>query len=97
MNCADTSIIVGFSITTSISNLFTQNLNLYPNPSNSSIYLNTDFTISNIEVFDLTGRKYDIGWKSNSLDISSLADGVYIVKVNDLTNRSHFGRIIKKL
>lgn len=97
MNCADTSIIVGFSMTTSTSNQLSQNLNLYPNPSNSTIYFNADFTISKIEVFDLTGRKYEIGWKSNSLDISSLADGVYIVKVNDLTNRSHFGRIIKKL
>lgn len=97
MNCADTSIIVGFSITSSTSNLFTQNLHLYPNPTSSTISINTDLIINKIEVYDLTGRKHDVIWKSNFLDVSSLADGIYIIKVNDLNKRSYFGRFIKKI
>jgi hypothetical protein len=56
-------------------------VSVYPNPANNQITLRTSAIIKSIEVIDLTGKAVmDIPMVRNSLDVSSLNRGIYILK-----------------
>jgi hypothetical protein len=57
----------------------------YPNPTTRYISLKTNLAIQRVEVFDMLGRKV---WSqaytnSSAIDLESLADGLYLLKVED--------------
>jgi len=61
-----------------------QGLNLYPNPvSNGKLYISTSKNLSkDIEIFDVLGKKvFSSKLFSNTLDISTLKSGVYVIKI----------------
>ncbi len=76
-------------------------LKMFPNPANNQIALNADVThISNIEVYDYTGKCVLV--KSNSkndskveLDISSLSPGIYNCKLISDNSKIQSGKFIK--
>lgn len=73
-----------------------EQLLIYPNPSNDYVYISTKDKINKVELFDLTGRLVlDFNHDSKKLDIRSLPKGIYYFKVqteSDIFSR----RIIKK-
>ncbi|MBU2939106.1 T9SS type A sorting domain-containing protein [Lacinutrix sp. C3R15] len=62
-------------------------LSLYPNPTSSSFQLNKDIT--SLKIFDVSGKLvqeyYGSYSKNTSFDVSSLAQGLYIVKIESNT------------
>ncbi|MFY0602978.1 MAG: T9SS type A sorting domain-containing protein [Flavobacteriaceae bacterium] len=56
---------------------------LYPNPSSNFINISTDVEISKVEVYNLIGNRVSVkvNLANNSVDVSSLSRGVYIVKL----------------
>lgn len=75
-----------------------QSLKVYPNPTNGKFILEMDVVeAQNGVITDLNGKvisSFDLNGKSNSIDISSLEAGVYLVKVNT-PQRSLVARIVK--
>ena len=69
-------------------------LDLFPNPTNSILQLNSDIN-HQMEVYDLIGRKL-MEKTGNSIDISSLPNSTYIVKVTDLASNETFSKKIIK-
>ena len=73
---------------------------VYPNPAHSNLFINTDENTTTVSVTDIIGQTV-IGeqkvtsQQTNSIDISSLADGVYLVKVNSSDNQVKVIRFIK--
>jgi hypothetical protein len=73
---------------------------VYPNPAHSNLFINTDENTTSVSVTDIIGQTV-IGdqkvaaQQTNSIDISSLADGVYLVKVNSADNQVKIIRFIK--
>jgi hypothetical protein len=66
-----------------------QNFRIYPNPSNEFVTITGALGSYEIEVFDLTGRKMittEMTTNSLQLDVSSLTQGVYLLKVIDKEN-----------
>lgn len=55
------------------------NLNVYPNPSNSKITISTNSPLTFISIIDLTGKEV-LKTKEKTLDISELSNGMYLVK-----------------
>lgn len=74
-------------------NLTDNNISIYPNPAKNIVKIlnDNDLQISNIEIFDLTGRMVLNTEKANDIDISSLPDGQYFVRITGETT------IVKKL
>ena len=74
-------------------NLAENNISIYPNPAKDFVKILNDNTlnISYVEIFDLTGRKVLNAEKANDIDISSLPEGQYFVKIIGETT------IVKKL
>ena len=75
-------LMIDFS--TSVSNVNTgSNINIYPNPTNNIIYI-TNAQNSTIYVYNILGKiviSIDNADKFNTIDMSSYAQGTYIVKI----------------
>lgn len=59
-------------------------VNVYPNPVNDILNINSDQFISFIEIVDINGRTIlhqDILSKAHGLDVSQLSEGIYILRV----------------
>ncbi|MDY7396788.1 T9SS type A sorting domain-containing protein [Aureibaculum sp. 2210JD6-5] len=69
---------------------------LYPNPVNDKLFFNGPTAISKIEIYNLTGQRLKnfSNFNSNSLDFSSLNNGVYLLNVIDIENNSTTKKII---
>ncbi|MDB9993156.1 choice-of-anchor B family protein [Flavobacteriaceae bacterium] len=76
------------SSTLSVDDNFLSNFSLYPNPSTNSVKLSsTNTPISKISIYDLSGKlllskKYNSEININ-LNISNLASGIYLLKINN--------------
>ena len=64
-------------------------VSISPNPATSYIYVKADEEQVNVQIFSLSGHKVmERNVRGDStLDISSLVNGVYIIKVNDYTQK----------
>ena len=84
----------GFTL--GIDDLHNENqISFYPNPANTTINFPGISEESNVQVFDLTGKKLmdsKMNINSNSMDVSQLSQGIYLVKIN---NR-FAGKLVKK-
>ncbi len=72
------------------------NLSIYPNPVNTNLYIDTEGTVENIQIFNLKGQLI-IAVKDNAktIDVSELSNGVYVIQVKtDLGIRRD--RFVKK-
>ena len=78
----------------------TSALNIYPNPVNDKLYIETEVEIKEINVYTITGvivgqQSTDNGQQTLSIDMSDLNSGVYFVEIK--TNEGNIvKRIIKK-
>lgn len=69
-------------------------LRIYPNPANQLVrILSTAQTLLTISVFDLSGRLVQQNRVTESLDVSSLRPGIYLLRVSDAKGRQS----VKKL
>lgn len=57
-------------------------LNIYPNPSNEKINIQTDEQINHIYITDLSGRNvYDLIGNAHQIDVSQLKPSIYILRI----------------
>ena len=71
--------------TTSIADVESNNVSVYPNPANNVINVNSTSNISNVEVYTITGQKVgDFTANSNSIAISTsnLTSGLYLMQIH---------------
>ena len=66
-------------------------LKVYPNPTSESINIQTELVIKSIELYSIRGNKV-LQTEQSKVDVSGLATGTYIVKIN-----TEVGVISKKL
>ena len=67
---------------------------IYPNPANDKLYIETLTQTQTVEIFDIYGRRQKSivnGQRSTVIDLSDLKAGIYFVKIN--TNE---GNIVKR-
>ena len=64
-------------------------LNSYPNPANSTLNINDDgiTNIKEAQIIDLTGRIITLPIQHNSIDISGLAKGLFMLRIGSSTTR----------
>jgi hypothetical protein len=84
--CSDTSACVNSTV--SVDELATDIIQLYPNPSNGIIYIQTESIVKDIQVLDLMGRRVKavIDLDLNRIDGSQLVTGKYLVRVKTEQN-----------
>ena len=82
---------------TGINDNYIANVNVYPNPVNDRLYIETSTQIQSIEVYDIYGRIQNLRNSEtqklrNSIDVSDLNSGLYFVKV-----KTEEGNIVKRI
>ena len=58
-------------------------LSLYPNPTSSILNISSETDIELLQIFDITGKQLMTKENSNSVDVSPLSKGTYIIKLNN--------------
>ncbi len=69
----------------SVSELTNENFIVYPNPTTERITIQSN-NVNNVTVMDEFGRTV-LTSKSNTIDVSNLSNGVYILKINNTTKK----------
>ena len=90
--------LTGAALSTS-AEIFEKSISVYPNPVNNNINIDIVSGDYTTKIIDITGKVViEQNFKaSNTIDLSDLANGIYIVKIQDVTNNKTFTkRIIKK-
>jgi len=75
--------LISSSISTSTNEINTQNISIYPNPTQDYFQVSADNKISQIEVYNIVGKKIrSFGHNQNTTyDISDLRNGLYVVRL----------------
>ena len=63
----------------SVDNVFSDNLRVYPNPTNG--YVNFNMSLDVINVYDLSGKNVLKKTNSETINLENLKNGIYIIKV----------------
>jgi len=93
------SEIQAVSVLTSIETNLNESLNIYPNPAENWVYIETNSIIKKITILDLSGKtvKHCMPNKSKcNFNISSLENGVYFLQVQNKNETVTQKIIIKK-
>lgn len=78
-----------------IANIAEVEMNIYPNPTNNIINIQTDATIEAVNVYNLQGQNVmSITSNSHQFDMAHLHSGTYIIQIN--TNKGVARKIISK-
>lgn len=72
------------------------NLSIYPNPTHGIVKFKTQNNIAKIKVFNNLGKLVLKNLNNNSIDISALNQGVYIIKIFDVKGVFYIDKIIKE-
>lgn len=87
---------IGFdfnSNTLSVSNFEERNMVVYPNPASSFIHIKTNLSLEKIEIYDVYARLVLKTKYNNSIRISKLSKGTYLLKVYSI-HKSYSVKII---
>jgi hypothetical protein len=72
------------------------NFSLYPNPTSSQLFIESDITIDKIEILDISGRAVKTIVKpSYSIDVSDIPKGIYFLRLTT-KDRVHTQKFIKE-
>ncbi len=69
---------------------------IYPNPTNGVLTINSASTISDITVYNNLGQLLLTSEKTDQVDISSLSDGIYFVKIKAENGQTETKKVVKK-
>lgn len=89
-------LAMGGSVTTAVTENSIPNYSvvLYPNPANDFINVITTQTIKSVEIINYLGQKIDTEITNEKIDIHSLNDGCYIIKI--ITEKGEINKMFIK-
>jgi subtilisin family serine protease len=70
-----------YEVTLSVPTLDMHSLDLSPNPGKTVVTIQTDEIISDVSCFDLNGRSISLSRNGNALNVSSIRQGTYVLKI----------------
>lgn len=91
-------IVIDNNATLSTTNFTISEFSVSPNPATNVINIKGNTQISNVSVYDITGKRVisTSSLVNNALNISALNAGVYILNIVDSKNNSTTKKIVKK-
>lgn len=70
-------------------------VNIYPNPANSLLNISFEKDIQAVEIYSYQGQKVLLG-KEKQVDISSLSNGIYMIRVEDINGNVATQKFVKE-
>jgi subtilisin family serine protease len=72
------------------------NINIFPNPTNGLVYIQSENTINQIRLFDSIGRLIMTANNTSKIDLTTLSKGIYVVEISDISENSFNYKLIKE-
>lgn len=91
----DNFSITDFSMLQSSTNFSEIAYNVYPNPVNDILYIDSDIIPESITVFDLSGQLIMQNQHQNSIGFSTISEGIYIVVIQFSDGKIEKFKVIK--
>ncbi len=94
-SCAMITIAEQVSVSVAATELYNEEIAVYPNPASNKVTITSTGIINKAELYNMQGQKLVAqpgSGKKTELDISQLPSGVYIIRVNDGVMR----RVVKE-
>lgn len=79
-----------------IEELYINRINLYPNPTNDKVYINTSETIVSASITSILGTLVKTVMRPSFVDFTALSSGIYFVTLTTDTGKVSVEKIIKK-
>ena len=67
---------------------------VYPNPMNNTLYINGD--VQDVTIFNAVGQQVLFVEKMNEINVESLSEGLYFVRISDKRGNSVVKKIVKR-
>ena len=67
---------------------------VYPNPMNNTLYINGD--VQDVTIFNAVGQQVLFVESRNEIDVESLNEGLYFVRISDMRGNSVVKKIVKR-
>jgi len=81
----------------SVNNFDNNSISIFPNPTQNILNIQSEETIIDASVYDLLGKKIKvIQLSNNTMDVSNLAQGMYIIKVVGENDKTFSTKFIKQ-
>ena len=85
-----------FNDTASIDDFLSENIKVYPNPTNQFISFSSSIELSKIGIYNVVGQKVlELNPTQNSFDLGNLSNGIYILKAVGSNGNKAAIKIIK--
>ncbi len=85
------------NVTGVVENVKDNSFYLYPNPTNGSIYLQSEENIANIILFDMIGQQRFLKIINDGyIDLSHLSSGIYLLMIEFSNGKSQTTKVIKE-
>ena len=69
---------------------------IYPNPNNGLLNIKSAIPISEITIYNNLGQLLFTSEENNQIDISTLSEGIYFVKIKDENGQTETKKVLKK-
>jgi len=69
-------------LSTSINNVLTKQVLLYPNPTKEFIRIETEYLIEKITIINVQGSVLDVQLKEQTIDVSNFSNGIYFMEIH---------------
>lgn len=79
----------------SLNNNLKSKFNVYPNPTHSIITIATEQTDIKVKLFNALGQQV-IATQSNTIDMSNMANGIYIIQIQSENGETYSQKIVKQ-
>ena len=71
---------------------------MYPNPTQNEVTIDTkgQFELDSVVVYNLLGKRSSVALNGNTVDMSSLSAGIYIIEVTTDSGETGTYKVIKQ-
>ena len=86
--------VYNFQNSLSINSFYNQKINISPNPASTTLNIQSQDSIIDLKIIDITGRSTTPSFENNKIDVSNLANGIYLLEATT-TNGTFREKFIK--
>ena len=84
--CSNTSAVYTYQHNVSVGTVNGHNVSFYPNPAQNVLYIQADEAV-NVGIYSMEGKVILQGTDVRKMDISQLADGMYMIQIRNKQNQ----------
>lgn len=71
-------------------------ISFYPNPAHNQIFVNDNLSFTSVKAMSLSGQETILNWQGNTIELSRLVSGFYILKIRTKERKLYMAKVIRE-